>query len=361
MFAALWLHAVLPLGVLIDGKVNSEGFHSTVFLIAAYLLFRMERAGRSTSGISYPLALAFGLAAGLCLLTKATSAVLVVAAFGVLGLSGFRRLRASGVRSAFRRVLGPALVSGLVWAITVGWWCGPNWMKYGHPFPHPWDLEGPEQHASLAPPPLYRRPAGWALPFEWKSYLAFPILTDTEEPRPNFWAYSVTGTWSDLYNRGFCRIPGGGTTDRVWGGDHGFMSGGGPRWAVTWNCVENFSRLAWVGLPLSAIAAVSVVVTLLRALKREQGSLVFPLLATLGVGFVMAFAWKYPLDEVAVLNPRYYMPVVVPIFVCIGVWFDQLDRGRWTTTVARAVMFTATLAVTLLLAYERLCIYVPFS
>ncbi len=43
---------------------------------------------------------------------------------------------------------------------------------------------------------FYRRPLGWALPFEWEEYIELPINRDGKRPRPNFWATSVAGTLS---------------------------------------------------------------------------------------------------------------------------------------------------------------------
>ncbi|HTM44970.1 MAG TPA: hypothetical protein VL137_08450, partial [Polyangiaceae bacterium] len=49
---ALTVHAVLPLSVLIDGKVNPEGPHATAFAVGCYLLLRMERQATQPAGIS---------------------------------------------------------------------------------------------------------------------------------------------------------------------------------------------------------------------------------------------------------------------------------------------------------------------
>jgi len=352
-FVVLWLHSVLPLSVLIDGKVNSEGFHSTIFLVAAYALFRMERAARAQTRIGFRLAFAFGLIAGLCLLTKATSVILVVTAALVLGFRGFQLLREQGAHAAFARIFGPALVSVVVWTACVGWWCGPNLVKYHHPFPHPWDLEPATFHAGLEQPLFYRRPLGWALPVEWSSYLSFPVIQGPKHPIPNFWAYSVIGTWSDLYNRGFCRLKGGPMTDQVWGGNGGFMSGGGAIWSVSYRCIDNFSRLAWAGLPLSFFAAFGTLSSAWHGLRRCGATLVMPTLTLLGLFFVMLFALKYPLDDNAVLNPRYFMPIVAPMALCLGIWLDRLRPRSWQRAFVYSLTYAATFAVSVFLVYQR--------
>jgi len=351
-FVMLWLHSVLPLSVLVDGKVNTEGFHASLFLLAAYVLFRMERAARAQAGIGLRLALSFGLLAGLCLLTKATSVILVVAAALVLSVRGIQMWRQTGASPAFTRIFGPALVSATVWVACVGWWCGPNWVKYHHPFPHAWDLESSTFHAGLEQPLFYRRPLGWALPVEWSSYLSFPIIQGPTHPIPNFWAYSVIGTWSDLYNRGFCRLQGGGMTDRVWGGNGGFMSSGGA-WSVSNRCIDNFSRLAWAGLPLSFLAALGVLSSAWQGLRRCGATLVMPTLTLLGVFFVMFFALKFPLDDNAVLNPRYFLPIVAPMTLCFGIWLDRLRQHSWQRAFVHWLTFVATFAVSVFLVYER--------
>jgi hypothetical protein len=348
--AALSLHAVLPLGVMLDGKVNSEGFHSTVYTLAIYLLWRMER--RATRGIPYGTALAFGLVTGAALLTKATSAVTMVTAALVLAFHAVRMIRARGLGTTFRRLLAPAMFSGLVFFCVVSWWVVPNLARFGHPFPHPWDLEGPDRHSELMEPRTYRRPLGWTLPFEWKPYLEFPVLRTPENPKPNFWANIVTGTWTDLYNRGFCRMAGPGT-DYVWGGERGFMGGRGPDWNVSDRCIALFQKILPIGMCLSlAIVLSTLRVAWLHLRTGSRGSLVLSLSACLGTFFVFLFALTYPFDYMAVLNPRYLLPASTPMLACFGIALAELPKNR-ASALCHVLSFAGIACVAVFLLVER--------
>ena len=57
---AITIHALLPLGVLIDGKVNPESLHSGIFSLALYFLWRMERQAQTPAGMSIGSAAWFG-------------------------------------------------------------------------------------------------------------------------------------------------------------------------------------------------------------------------------------------------------------------------------------------------------------
>jgi hypothetical protein len=355
--AALSIHALVPLAVLMDAKVNPEGLHATLFFVGAYWLWRIERQAGETAGLRIGTAMGFGVLAGLSLLVKATSVVLLPAAVIVIGarLAMFLRAEPSraALRTAWQRLGRPMTIAAGVWLLVVAGWIGPNLWKFHHPFPHSWDLDPREEMATL-PPLLYRRPIGWALPFGFGDYLRFPILGGPETPNPNFWSYTVVGTWTDLYNRGFCRLKGGPLTDKVWGGERGTLAAG-PEWAVTRRCVRNFSRLAWTGLVL-AVAAVAAVVHLgRRALKSgfREGSLALPVSISLVVAFVCLFALKYPFDGDAVLNPKYLLCIVAPMSACLGLGLQRFRQGTWAWKAAHGVVLTATALVGVLLVYQR--------
>jgi hypothetical protein len=353
---ALAVHAVLPISVLIDGKVTPEGMHAGLFMIALYALWRMEREA-GDSGIRPRTAVMFGLMAGLGLLTKATSSILVLTAVAVFAWRmaiGVRAHGLSALAQAWRRMLRPLLLAGAVFCLVVGWWCAPNLRAHHHPFPHLWDLEGPKQHAELAQPLTYRRPLGWALPFHLREYLRFPLIGGKNTPHPNFWAYVIVGTWSDLYNRGFCRLKGGPTVDSAWGGLSSIMHSG-PEWQVTQRCVDHFSKLAWLGLVLScgAVLAVFAVAWVNLRSGGREGSLVLPLASALVVFFVFSFALTYPFDGNAVLNPRYLLSAAAPMSACVGLALARLRPGSLVRRLAHAFSFAGIGAATLLLLWER--------
>lgn len=342
--AALSIHAVLPIAVLTDGKVNPEGMHTTLFMAAVYLLWRMERQSLAARGISVRTAALFGGLAGLAVLTKATAGVLPLAAVVVWSRQGVRTWRRRGPEAVVVSHIRPALIAGVVWCAVAGWWCFPNVVKYHHPFPHIWDREGPAQHPQLALPVFYRRPLGWALPFEWKEYIALPIIQSATAPRPNLWAVLVTGTWSDFYDRGFCRLRGGPSVTGLWSG-----------YPVSHRCVELFRELLFTGfvLTLAALAALGRVLLDHRRTQGRLGSLALPVVVILGVWFSSSFALVYPYDSLAVLNPRYLLPETAPLAACLGIALGQLRGARWKRGLAHGVVLLATAIVAVLVLIER--------
>lgn len=284
--AALSISAVLPISVLTDGKVNPENYHSTLFTIALYFLWRMERQSLRSSGISFATAVIFGLFAGLSVLAKGTASMLLLAGAIVL-FWHLGRLKSQGTLLANGwRLLTPAATVMVVWCLVAGWWVGPNLMKYHHPFPHIWDREGPKDNPILALPALYRRPLGWGLPFEWKDYVELPINRTPETFRQNFWAVEVTGTFTDWYNRGFCRlVKRQSETTKPWGG-----------WPVSDRCVALFQNLFWAGAAMTVIAIVAVGRVLRNCLRSNgyRGSLVLPTIIGLGTIFLDCSRWPIP-------------------------------------------------------------------
>jgi hypothetical protein len=341
---ALSINAVLPISVLTDGKVNPENYHTTLFTVALYFLWRMERQSLSSSGVSLVTAMFFGLFAGLSMLAKGTASILVMAAVIVLVWQA-RRIRLQYSWAIVRRrLLAPTAVAAVVWCVVTGWWIWPNLVRFHHPFPHTWDTDTPKQEPTLALPFFYRRPLGWALPFEWKEYIELPINRDGKRPRPNFWATSVAGTYTDWYNRGFCRLPGGPATTDVWGG-----------WPVTMRCVGVYVKLFWLGILLSIMAVVAFGHTLRNHIKTcgRKGSLVLPTLIVLGTLFPGLFAIAYPYDHAAVLNPRYLLPISVPMAACLGLALGQINSAPWKRILAHSVVLAVIACVAILVVYER--------
>jgi 4-amino-4-deoxy-L-arabinose transferase-like glycosyltransferase len=353
---ALSINAVLPISVLTDGKVNPEGLHSTLFTVALYPLWRMERQVRRLQGISLKTAAAFGALTGLAVLSKATAGVLVLAAGIVFLWWALRFRQLGGWRLARQRLLGPAVGAGIAWCLVAGWWCGPNLWKYGHPFPHYWNSASktPGNRYYLETPLLDRRPVSWLLPFDWSEYLEHPVIHNDVDPRPNFWAAVVTGTWTDFYNRGFCRLQGGGLSTRVWGASWG-PPYGGPGWYMSNRCLDLFRQLLRVGLGITVLAVLAVWRTVWNYLRTSgrTGSLVLPTNIVLVVFFVMFFAFVFPFDDNAVLNPRYLLPTAAPVCACLALALTQNPYGKPVRWLLQGVLFAATIAVGALLIFER--------
>jgi hypothetical protein len=343
--AALAISAVLPISVLTDGKVNPEPYHTTVFTLAIYFLWRMERQSFRPGGISFNTAFLFGLFAGISVLAKGTASILFVAA-GIVLVWQARQLDSRGFWSAVkRRFAMPVMTSAVVCCLVCGWWVGHNLQKYHHPFPHIWDTETPRQRPILAEPLFYRRPLGWALPFEWKDYVRQPLNRGPETLKENFWAVMITGTWTDWYNRGFCRLPKEKfeRTD-VWCG-----------WPLSDRCLALHKKLFWAGLLMTALAITAVTHTLRNHLKTggRKGSLLFPVIIVLGTIFPGMFALAYPYDGQAVLNPRYLLPISIPMSACLGIALAQWQAARWKRVVAHVVTFVVITSIGILVVYER--------
>jgi hypothetical protein len=346
--AALSIHAVLPLSVLTDGKLNPEGLHSTLFMVALYGLWRVEQEAHTLNGVTSSAAVIFGGFSGLAVLTKATAGILPLLGLVVFVWLSWCVRNEPGGRAKQRQLVRAGALAGLAWCIVAGWWCGPNLVRYGHPFPHIWNLTA---HSPV--PVLQRRPLGWILPFEWRQYLEFPIMYTDQEPRPNFWATCITGMWSDIYNRGFCRLQGGGVTTHVFGANWGPSYG--PEWYVSMRCVHHFVRLVWVGLAISlaSILSVGYVAWLNIRTKGRRGSLGLPIAIGLNVFFVMLFALVYPFDDNVVLNPRYLLPAAAPMSACLGMALANIKLDETKKTALHALCLLAIATVGALLVYQR--------
>lgn len=347
---AMAINAFLPLSILTDGKVNPEGFHTTLFMVALYALWRVEREANRAEGISKRTAAWFGVWSGIAVITKATAGVLPMIGAVVFGAQALRDRRRFGLGEVRRRVIVPALCAGVAWIVIAGWWCGPNLVKYHHPFPHVWNLD-----PQPTEPVLYRRPLGWALPFEWREYIARPVIHSDKDPRPNFWAATITGTWTDFYNRGFCRLRGGGFTTKVWGAEWGGIYGG-PAWNVSLHCITLFQALLLLGFVLTPIALYASWFVLRRSVLTDglSGSLALPVASGLVAFFVMLFALVFPYDDNAVLNPRYLLPAATPMSACLGIMLAEIRASSAVKKALLGVCLAAVGLVGVLVLVERL-------
>ncbi|HYQ44985.1 MAG TPA: hypothetical protein VER11_23525 [Polyangiaceae bacterium] len=332
---AMSIAAFLPISVDGDSIINPEGLHSSLFWVAAYFLWRMEREAQRPVGISLWTGAFFGIFAGLGALTKATSGVLPIA-LALMLIWQVRGARSNGDtwRTIWRHLGVPAVVAGLAWCCVAGWYCGPNIINYGHPFPHAWDLSPPPNTPEMTLPLLSRRPLGWALPFYWKHYLTEPIQQWYLFPTPNLWAQYIVGAWSDITNRGNCRLEGGGVFTKYFDGH-----------PVSGRCLEFYSALARIGVFTTVVTIGCVFSTLWRHLRSRgaQGSLVLPLLAVLVVFFAAMFTLIYPIDGMVSTNTRYILSSAAPMSACLGIGLSEIERPllRKILTAATGVAVTA--------------------
>lgn len=344
VFLALTITAFLPISVETDGTTNPEAMHSSLFMIAAYFLWRIERESVRPNGISFRTAGTFGLIAGLGMMTKATSSVLPMALVAVMIWQVYAtRQNGTAWRVVWKQLLLPAVFAGTVWSVVAGWWIVPNLIKYGHPFPHAWDLSPPAAIPEMFQPVWNRRPLGWALPFYWKHYLSEPMLQSYLFPPPNLWGQFVAGTWSDIINRGFCQIEGGGVFTKYFDG-----------WPVSGRCMRLLSWVAHIGVFVTVIAVGCLFRTLWNHLLSagKKGSLALPLLAIFVVFFTALFTLTYPVDGMVSTNPRYLLPASLPIAACLALGLSDIERP-WLRRGLTAVMTVTAVVVAVMVTYER--------
>lgn len=329
---ALSLSAALPISVLVDGKIYNESLHAAFFAVALWFLFKIERQGAvDLHPVRRRDALAFGLFAGLAMLTKTTALVLVACFVALLAAWAWR---AGVVR--LRRVARPlaelALSGAAGWIAVAGWWCLRNWRKFGHPFPHQYMLRQVavmREHPIVAEPLSYRRPLGWVLPvqFDWLGWPYGPWN------RPNFWANLVAGTWSDILNRGLCRSQLPGPTVVAWR----------DATRVNFHCLDASRLCIWIGCVLTVLSVWGMVALARQYLRSRgrNGSLVVPASVVTTVLLLMAFGAAYPFDHHPVIKANYALHAAVPLCACFA--FAMAALGR--TVAGRLLHGLAALAI----------------
>ena len=329
---ALGLSAALPISVLVDGKLYNESLHATLFAVALWFLFKMERQGAvDVRAVRLRDALAFGVMAGLAMLTK-TTALVLLGCFALLLAAWAWRVGAARFRTAFAPLAALASAGAAGWLATAGWWCLRNYQKFHHPFPHQYMLRQVavlRDHPIVAEPIAYRRPLGWYVPaqFEW---LGWPYGPWT---RPNFWANLVAGTWSDILNRGLCRSRLPGPTVVAWR----------DATRVNLHCLDASRASIWIGCLLTA-AAVWGTASLARQYVRTRGrhgSLVVPASVALTVILLLTFGATYPFDHHPVTKANYALGTAVPL--CAGFAFAAASLEG--SLSGRAVLAAAALGV----------------
>ena len=315
---SLALSAVLPIGVLVDGKIYNEGLHAALFAVALWFLFKIERQGAvDPRAVRRRDALAFGAFAGLAMLTKTTALVLLVCFAALLGAWAWRA-GLGRLRSVTRPLVELGLAGAGGWLGVAGWWCVRNYRKFGHPFPHQYMLRQVavlHDHPIVAEPLAYRRPIGWALPtqFEWLGWPYGPWS------RPNFWANLVGGTWSDILHRGLCRSRLPGPTVTAWR----------DATRVNFACLDASRWCIWIGCALTALTvwgALALARQYLRT-RGRNGSLVVPASVASTVLLLLAFGAAYPFDHHPVIKANYALCASTPLCACFAFAVSAAGRG----------------------------------
>ncbi len=341
---ALSLSAVLPISVLVDGKIYNEGLHAAFFSVALWFLYKIERQGAvDLRSVQRRDALAFGVSAGLALLTK-TTALVLLGCFVALLVFWAWRAGARRFRTVARPLAELALAGAAGWIAIAGWWCLRNYRKFGHPFPHQYVLRHlavMRNHPIVGEPLLYRRPIGWVLPvqFDW---LAWPYGPWS---RPNFWANLIAGTWSDILNRGLCRSRLPGPTVAAWR----------DATLVNHPCLNASRACIWIGCFLTAISLYGMF-SLLRQFvgsRGRNGSLVVPASIAATVLLLMLFGIAYPFDHHPVIKANYALGAAMPLCACFAFALAALGRTAFGR-VAESLVALGIAAVGALVALQVL-------
>jgi hypothetical protein len=342
---ALAAEAFLPLSVLMSGKVNPEGLHATLFFVALYFLWRIERRLAEAAGPRWQELAWFGFFAGLAMLTKPTAGVLVPAALLLLAWYVFVRRRASADGLPRRRLLRLTAVAALAMALPTGWYFGNNLARFGSPAPSPYTpariVSALAGFPAFREPVLYRRPLGWFLPLD-PLYLKHPMGFIHHQERPNFWGTMIAGTWGDYCNRGLCRLGGGQPLRYYWGG-----------WDVSERCIGWLRAFVGLGAFLSLLTAAATVAVTVRFFRSagRHASLVLPLAPVLVFAFIMVFATVYPFDRgEAVVKANYVLAATTPLAACCGLALADIS---WRRRLVHAAASVLVAVVAFLLVFER--------
>ena len=230
----------------------SEEMLSAFFISAAVFLLARRSPGRAGS---LPRAAAVGLATGLGLLTKLTSAVAGVTAVGTYVLDGSRQRAMRPALTAVAAVFAVALLTG-------GWYYARNHAIYGSLQPF-----GLPAHQVMFEMPPGERSVG--------DYLRFPASTFTDP---------------QLLDPDLLRSVWGSTYATVWFDGHRFFL---PR------DVASVSRLGSVCLALALLPTAAFGAGLLRGLRRcarGDGAPDLPLLMLVAMSFAgyAVYTWQNP-------------------------------------------------------------------
>jgi hypothetical protein len=330
---ALFLAAILPVGVQLDGMVTNETLSTllaALAIVSAPAAIEAARTGRVK-----PMAwLALWLGLGIC--TKISTTALVLAVIVALALDAVRAPGAGRGWQTLRARWKPLAVGAAIVVALSGWFFVRNQVLYGQPAPT--GYEGPmrvNQAPYEAIPYLRRR----ASDFYWRwdpAIFTSPFFPTGYWPRPRFFPVLVASTFVDYYAYRFAG----------WNAET-------PAVLVARRPVPRLAyhlgRLSVTGGTFLAVLTLLAWVGAARWLRgRAQDPravlLVMPLVALLGQ---IHFATKYPDDDFGPIKGA-YLQFVAPILCgLIGLAVAWMWRRAW----ARAGAVAAIGALVLVFLY----------
>jgi hypothetical protein len=317
---ALALLAVFPADLHLDAMATNEAL-STLFAAAALVLLPFVLGTERPPRARHAFGAALGLALGLGLLTKISTAALILAA-GLAAAVGLVRAFLAGTRGLrplYARV-APLATALAVTAAVSGWFFARNYHLYGMLAPTGYDGSAPKVVAEhLKSPFLDRRSIGYVAGFD-AAILDEPYYPTASFPHPRFWSVLVASTFADYFNYGF----GAAQLDEP----------------AVWRIYRpirptSFALSRWSVRGGALIALVAVAAWLWAARhvwrRREDGHLALllvPLLAVLGQ---LAFAIRYPNDTYGPVKGAYLQFGTPPLFALVGLavaWAWRRPRAR---------------------------------
>lgn len=297
---ALWVAAVMPSSVHLDGMVSGEALQN---LLAVAVLLLVPLAFQAEGTKRYRWTVPLGLLVGLALLTK-ISALVLVGAIGLGALIELARRRSDGMRPMVRRLV-PWLAGAGVIALTVSPYAAHNLQRVGKPFLTSLDLPGWE--APPKTPYLDRRTLGYLTYWSADIY-GLPFYGSGTHPHARFWPVVIVSAFVDYYHHNFAR-PSIGRGDMIVN-NKAFDSRSLP-WAVG-------SAVGGTGIALAVVIAWLAAFGWLWRIA-DYGRLTIllvPLMAVLGQ---LHFAISLPFDNWGVVKGLYMQFGCSPLYALTGV------------------------------------------
>lgn len=329
--AALSLVAVMPVSIMIDGNTSNESMNG---LLAAIAMLIWPKTMRATGWRQWRAACVLGLILGLGIITKTSSAVLLMA----FGTAVLLDLALNGKHWSIRlRALAPWTTTVIICLTIGGWFYARNAALYGAPFATYYEIVG---HPAASRPYLDRRSSGFLFGWSGEIY-KMPYYPVALTPHPRFFPVALAETFTDYYNHSFSGLRPDETRD--------FMVNNRP---LT-NRILWLARGAIVGGTIILMGTLAAWTACLWRIanQREWSLLSLLLIPALAALVAVSFAIKYPYDTHGVIKGAYTQFGAPALFAMFGVAVEWALRSRRRWFVAGALL----LSLAAVAAYATCC------
>lgn len=335
---ALFLAAVLPAAVQLDGHVSNEALGTTLAAVAILALPSVTCDRPAPRDVVW-----FCAWLGLAVVTKVSYLLVGWIALPFAAASIWRRVRrersSSASSSASWRAVTPWLVGGALFTVITAPLFVVNLHRYGRLVVTGYDgpLKKWQAPRDLIPY-LDRRTVGFYVAWDARIW-GDPYYPTACCGSSRFFPVLTAGAFGDYLNYGF-GLP-------VGPGAHpGAVRRNNRLVAPTTMWLSCISVVA--GSFLALVLAVTTALATRRLWRLRDSRLVLVLLPVLGVLGQMHFATRYPADTDGPIKGTYIQFAMLPAFALIGLAFEILARDplRWKRRLA-ALIGLAVLAVAL--------------